>query len=576
MNTVKNIWILHRWLILTLIVAWVPWMGSRLIRTTGDEKVYLAQALEMAQGGDWFVQILAGVPNYYKGPLHYILVRLGLKIFGLNLWAALYMNLIFCLIGAVALAELVREAFPQKKNWAFYSGAFLAFNLGVYGHFFSSQMEVELVGIFTLSYLALWRKKDLAFWLIAGLAGWAKSPLHSVLLGVSAIIYWAFEGVLYSRLKSWRSWMQVFSGVVLCVLGYAPAFFLDHQNFIDAYFLRETLKGSNGGQWWQSIVPILSYYLVPWMSLALLAPLECGVQLKVGSWVWKKLSVEKKSLWKLACATFLPTHLFFMLYHYRLENYALPVIASSILFILLLIENSSTQIIRWRKLILVVSSLGVLVVPFFFQTLSLHFRFSGEIWPIWFMPLLWILSLFFVGTRIREWFLLESDGLSTWSALGNIAFTTSVGVILSVLGEMDIHPVKKRILHDQNELPELKISYLDINDSIWNEWGLMSFSLRFPITPIHEERALKEAIGQAHLILARDQTRKTEIVEFARVSMPSYKPIFYPWRRWKTIHLDQKGRELLMKAWKEKNFDEIMDEGVMLRFFPTHERGSGK
>ena len=232
----------HWLLILLILIAYTPFIGTRLIRTTGDEKVYIAQALEMASQGYWFTQILGGIPDYYKGPLHYLLVRFGLLIFGNSLWAALYMNLIFCLVGAVSIAEIVRQAFLrssylEKKNWSLWAGILFAFNVGVFGHFWASQMEVELTGIYALAFYFLWRGKntqnDYPFWITAGIAGWAKSPLHSVLLGVSAALFWALTGALRYKWKKSSTYFAASTGILVCALGYAPVYFLDQEAFLN-------------------------------------------------------------------------------------------------------------------------------------------------------------------------------------------------------------------------------------------------------------------------------------------------------------------------------------------------------
>src|SRR5271154_3601667 len=123
-------WIL--WILLILTLVYAPFFGHRMIRMAGDEKVYVSQAIEMAQHGNWFIQRLQGVPDYYKGPLHYILLRIGMMIFGWNPWAVLYMNFLFLFGGAVALGALVRRyAGPhhtqaQANGFAVWTGAFFA------------------------------------------------------------------------------------------------------------------------------------------------------------------------------------------------------------------------------------------------------------------------------------------------------------------------------------------------------------------------------------------------------------------------------------------------------------------
>src|SRR5262245_59836816 len=123
-------------LLLPLLIAliYVPILGGRPLRTAGDEKVYVSQALEMARDGRWFVQTLQDVPDYYKGPVHYVLVRIGLLVFGLSPWAAVYMNPLLCALGALALAAVVRRRLPGWVGGDLWTGLFFATCVGVYSH----------------------------------------------------------------------------------------------------------------------------------------------------------------------------------------------------------------------------------------------------------------------------------------------------------------------------------------------------------------------------------------------------------------------------------------------------------
>src|SRR5687768_16262232 len=96
------------------LLLFAPFMGFRVLRTAGDDKVYVAQALEMARDGHWFVQTLADRPDYYKGPLHLALVRVGHLIFGQSMWATLWMNLALLIVGSIALGSAMKRLFPAR------------------------------------------------------------------------------------------------------------------------------------------------------------------------------------------------------------------------------------------------------------------------------------------------------------------------------------------------------------------------------------------------------------------------------------------------------------------------------
>src|SRR4051812_27308140 len=116
-------------------------MGFRVARTAGDDKLYVAQALDMERAGTWFLQKLNGVADYNKGPLHYILLRAGSRLFGHTMWATVWMNLALVLLASWSLYRLARRNLPERpRGLALFSGAAFGVSAGVYGFAFASQM----------------------------------------------------------------------------------------------------------------------------------------------------------------------------------------------------------------------------------------------------------------------------------------------------------------------------------------------------------------------------------------------------------------------------------------------------
>jgi 4-amino-4-deoxy-L-arabinose transferase-like glycosyltransferase len=542
-----------------------------MIRTTGDEKVYIAQAIEMNSLGHWFLQSLNGQPDYYKGPLHYILIQIGLKIFGYSLWSALYMNLLFCIAGAVALAEIVRRTYPDKRHWPFWAGAAFAFNVGVFGHLFASQMEVELAGIFSIALYFLWRGKsradELIFWALAGLAGWLKSPLHSVLLGCSAIAYWTIRRELFSHLKSPKSLICIFMGILVCILGYTPAYVLDKTNFIQYYIQRENLsKPPNGGPWWQALLPMVSYYLIPWMTLAFLSYSEGIYKFLFKRNFIKVFSQSEKKLFSISLATFSVVGAFFYFHPYRGENYVMPATASIVSIILVLLKGSEGKLLRVRNWILGLTRFPILIIPIILQVISVRFQLPREIWPIWLMPLVWTLSLVGTGLFVWEHFFLKTDGLGVRATLGNVCILANLALFLAIFGEMEVYQLKARIREDRAQGKNYSIRYWNLNRLIWNEWGLMSLAVHEKISPLLTEQDLSEAIQKGDLILARDTDRGKEMEDFAKKNFPNSKFVTFPWNRWKTHASDGAGNSLIGKAWQERDISILWDHALISRF----------
>ena len=98
------------------LVALAPILDQRVLRMAGDEKVYVTQSVEMAREGRWFVQTLAGEPSYFKGPLHYVLTRVGLGVFGNRLLAGTWMNLALALLAGLAMHRLGKKRWNDKAG----------------------------------------------------------------------------------------------------------------------------------------------------------------------------------------------------------------------------------------------------------------------------------------------------------------------------------------------------------------------------------------------------------------------------------------------------------------------------
>ena len=71
-----------------LIALWLTAFAGVRMLVLPDEGRYVGVAWEMVTRGDWSVPILDGLPFFHKPPLFYWITALGLKLFGVNDWAA--------------------------------------------------------------------------------------------------------------------------------------------------------------------------------------------------------------------------------------------------------------------------------------------------------------------------------------------------------------------------------------------------------------------------------------------------------------------------------------------------------
>lgn len=564
-----------RFLLLFILIAYVPFLGGRVVRPAGDDKVYVSQAIEMAQSGSWFLQTLGGEPNYYKGPLHYILLRVGMFLFGFSMWATVYMNLISVIIGAVCLGKLVARHQTQGFGWPFFAGLAFALNAGIYSHVFASQMEVELAGIFLLAlyYLDLSGpgKPDRNFWIVAGIAGWIKSPLHAVFLGVTAILFWAWQGELWSRCKSLQAWASAILGILVCSLGYLPAFALDGTNFLATYVHRETLdKPANGAPWHYPIIPLFTFSLLPWMLPAFVSYLD-GITRLLKLRKGEVLEAGCLRMIRLGVSLMLPCILFFLWHPYRGQNYDLPVIGGLLLITVALISSSGKT--PWRKAYswsFGITGALVLLVPLCVSTLASRFSPTPFWWPSWLMPLLWLFSYF--GARGFwkegvEFQMARADSLARRS----VWVFVSLGFILTVVGERELIDLNDRIYQGKKGGEKLEFGYYNLQKNIWCEWGYLNFMVPTShFYGIYSEKGLTDAVAKKDVILVPGQDWLDKMKTQLEPVYPGARWEVVPWRRWKTKGKNAEGVPAWKQAWDSRNLTLLEKDFFMVRIFPAH------
>lgn len=558
------------WFVLPLFaifLTYAPFMGGRVVRMAGDDKVYVGQALEMFQNGRIFLQTLFGEPNYYKGPLHYLLLQLGMLLFGRSMWATVYMNLAWLLVGSFALGLVLRYHLPEnRKHWASFGMLAFGVGAGLFGHAFASQMEVGLAALFAIGAAFLDRSVrsknassiwEVLFWLTAGISGWSKSPLHSVLMGTSALVFWTWKGVILEKLRSPLSWLAVFLGIFVGVLGFAPAFLLDRVNFIDAYIMRETLlKPDNGGVWWEAPLTIFTYFLFPFVLLVITSYLDLGARL------YRKFQNQtpvfqdsgSTHLAILGASIFLPSVLFFLYHPYRGHNYNLPVIAGVVLLTTTLIANHSgrwTRIYGWA---LSLTACLVLILPILFSLIQYHFSPMPEWWSPWVLPTLWMGSLLTSGVFFYFGFF-RPLAQPRWIALASIGIYLGLGPLMVVLGEREMVDLRKIIREYQQGDTPPHLAYYNVHKHLWSEWGYLNFMIQRPVKGVHNWEQLKQSVLNGDLILIPGAQWLNDFQTWVQRSFPSASIEVHPWRRWRTHSRSEKGRSLWVEAWSQKDLN---------------------
>ncbi|MEW6055421.1 MAG: hypothetical protein AB1540_02310 [Bdellovibrionota bacterium] len=576
-------------LVLMVLLALLPFLDLRVLRMAGDEKVYLTTAIEMARDGRWFVQTLADEPNYFKGPLHYLFTRAGLSVFGDRLIAGLWMNAALALAAAFAMYSLGRKRWGEKNGLLL--GVATALNVGVFSHALASQMEVELCAFFAFAAAALGLnparagfRGDVVFWLIAGVAGWAKSPVYSVLIGLSGILYWALTGQLVSRLRSSGSWLAFLTGALVGIGGYAPAFFLDRENFVNTFILREQFQKANNRRAWHYVLLPLIHFALPW-TFVVLAGLAKMARMAFLS-PQKRLSLLKKAdlqMMKLGLAIALPSLVMWSTWTYKGQNYNLPTMAGLLLFGWACFNGEIPK--------LATRLAGAIGLVFFAALLAVVLHF----WPL---PDWW-------G---RGWLLLSFAGILAFSATfllsedfrvltaGAVAFFIAFGALITPPGEREMLDIRRFVKEHKN----LTYHYYNLDPSIWSEWSVLQLTLHQPIYGLHKAHQLAKAVQPGNVILVQNISNLNRVMDYWRKlygpesgnvssggstsgigvggsanadagtsvggGTVARTPVVTPWTRWLTKGKTPEGKSKWKAAWEGRDLRQLEREFFIVWF----------
>lgn len=536
---------------LAILIATVPFLDLRVLRMAGDEKVYITQALEMARNGRWFVQTLADEPSYFKGPLHYILVRVGMLVFGERLIAGTWMNCVFALMAGITMFQLSRRRW--KEDSAILLALAVALNVGIFSHLLASQMEVELSAFYTFAIVALGLgskkvsfKYDLLFWISTGMAGWVKSPLHSVLIAVGGLLFWTLTGGLIARAKSPRSWLAALCGVAVGVAGYLPAFIFDQKNFVQTYLGREQFEKGNNGRTWDYVLKPLIHFSLPWTFVVIASIVKF---LKS-----PRLSLQSKDsdLVKLGLAMCLPTFLFWCTWSYKGQNYNLPALPALLLFSWAVFSGS---VPAWAK-----RAVGVLGVITLVLAIGVIAHFSPL--PDWWSRGWLVLAL---GSMATFAILFLTSNNARALVVGSVFFFLAFGAFITPLGEREMIDAHQYV----KDFPDSTLHYYNLDPSIWSEWAILELVIHHPVFGLHREAQLPEVIKPGHAVIVQNKENLRFIENYWHQSIDPSKAKNYtiaPWTRWLTKGTTPDGVSRWKVAWQNHDLRQLEREFFIIQF----------
>ncbi|NBO38795.1 hypothetical protein EBU99_09450, partial [bacterium] len=450
----------------------LPFAIFRHVRIHGDEKVYVGQALEMLRAGHWWQQIQFGEVKYIKGPMHYLLLILGHKLFGFSMLSTVYMNFLLAALAVVGLRAagnyLLERGHVLRSvpAWLFASsGAFVMFS-------FSSQMDSEVTSLYaialSLSVLARHTNKNIFYallWLTVGAAGTFKSPLHSCLLGVSVLAYFIASGEFFNGLLANPSrWLFVVAGVLFSGSGYLVPFVLDQQRWLGTYMFRETIDRQRFSDPASGfLLNNFIFHIFPWSILVCQA-------------IWiafqriRNHNFKIDELTRVGLSFLLPTFLFFFGFGYLAPWYGLPMIPALVLLIVGQLaarpeplKDIANALLPW---VVVLMALVLVTHAVFYDSTPWWHGSSGVLLTVVLILSFVVLEAVATGKRLSaKAGVFVGAGLFWCSALGMTA----------ILGEAELHDA--RMVLQSTSAP---LNYNNIVKENYNEWGYMAYMLGQP------------------------------------------------------------------------------------------------
>jgi 4-amino-4-deoxy-L-arabinose transferase-like glycosyltransferase len=517
---------------------------------TGDEKVYLATAMEMWISKSWLYPILFGEHSYYKPPLQYWGMLLSWRIFGFGNFGA-YFPSVIATSGTALLLMRIRKLLMKNRlrqdelHTSFTTvGIWFAACTGTLTYGTTAQMEIWLVffymavGWALLNYLKsknwLWLYGALSF---AGISSLVKSPLYSIF---SVISIWIFLILTknFTLFKKFHFWLAHCWGICIGAWWYLIIFLTDRDRFIGQYFYGETLSkwmgnSSSALKMWSDFtlfcIPFL-LFIIPavWLSLSKLRRIAYDAD----------KNFERDELTPFITAFAAAPAIFFSFFPYRTETYLYLLLPLMVLWI--------DHTINVTKITLITSRLNGVLVFLLALGASLLFVSGGLIPIVLGIPLLISGGLFFFYSWNVKWHAM---------AITALLMITLIRLSATSLGESDIKVLKTLIATS----PERELSFYDEGKNIWNEIGLLAVGVGKPANRcITFEEAVSTLKSGAFLVL-----NDVQIGEFFKklktLPLPEGKLQITPWQRWKRGFVVPSAKDLIQigyKAsplWEERN-----------------------
>ena len=384
---------------------------------------------------------------------------------------------------------------------------------------------------------------------MAGVAGLLKSPLHSALLGISALLYWLLTKQLSGLARRISEWLSVLLGVAVCVGGFLPAMVTDFDAFYATYIEREHLtRGVNQNSLLGALGPFFGGQLQPWILLLIIAVLA-------GRWRRSQVSDDlpaRHNLWLLIAAMIVPTGLFFAIHFFHSDIYFLPLLpAIALLFGLVMsrlewVNPAALKLCQWVLFIV------VMIVCVAMAAVVLRFRPFPAWWGFW-TDLVIFASLFIcVGSlmlgfrgrgllyKVRCWFVAVA------------ALYVGFGQVLTGFERHEINS----FLTASSGYEARTWARLNLTENLWSDQGLLTVLLSRRITAVNTVADLQKALSDGTLLYVLDD-KQLAVVRETIANLPAKSLKVVPYHTWRVHGRAANGEPVWAEAWRTRSLSPL-------------------
>lgn len=328
-----------------------------------DEAKNAEAAREMLIGNNWLVPVFNGELRVDKPPLHYWLMMISYKIFGINAFAARFFSALFGVLTIISSYHFTKKFLGRKiaaiTAFILCSSIFFVqeFHLAVPDPYLIFFLSFGLFNFYDF-YKNQKHSSGLLFYVSIGLAVLAKGPVAIVLSGLTVMTFLIFKKEL--KLKNILRIRPVIGGLIVLLIS-VPWFVRVHQltngEFTKGFFLDHNLSRFGSEMEGHGGLPIVTWLFV---ILGLLPFSFFIIQGFVQSWKHRK-SDDFVLFSFVLSSVFI---LFFSISFTKLPNYpmpAYPFVAVLIAFYLKKVLNRKIGLKGYRISLWVLFGITVLI-----------------------------------------------------------------------------------------------------------------------------------------------------------------------------------------------------------------------